>query len=283
MDYVYLWVDGIHDTDVDGVWATNDQQPSAAAPEDDAAPDRDPQRTGPEPGVGATSRAARAGGSGVDDAEAMESAVSPLLVAALPGEVLDKVRQSPGYDRLRDGLFAQYQQGRSVAALLDNLAADKIGDANDPASYLGAIVGRRVESDRLRPTLPDRSAMVDLVARGLPRSVADKVVGCSGWPGLAKRIDAWQRGGLPVEDMLESLPAGRISTAGRPAAYTTALMSSTAQNLRKQARDEQSGPERPDPFPGRADAEPDLSWTDELAGPTNWTRPARWTASGSSR
>jgi hypothetical protein len=71
----------------------------------------------------------------------------------------------------------------------------------------------------------NRAAMAELVHRALPPPVADKLTRCRSWPGLAKRLEAWQQQGLPVDAMLESLPVWGIKLHPRPAMYTTNLMS----------------------------------------------------------
>jgi hypothetical protein len=150
--------------------------------------------------------------------------------------VLVQVREAPGYDRLRHNLFEQHQQGRAIAPLLSGLATNKIADADNPASYLGAIVQRRIQNDQLHRGGPDRIELGDLIARGLPRAAADKVVGCPAWPGLAKRLDAWQKEGVPITEMLEALPADRLMAARKPAAYTAALLNAKVQAYRRSDR-----------------------------------------------
>jgi hypothetical protein len=70
----------------------------------------------------------------------------------------------------------------------------------------------------------DRAAMAELVHRALPPPVANKLTRCRSWPGLAKRLEAWQQQGLPIDAMLESLPLWGIKLHPRPAMYTTNLM-----------------------------------------------------------
>jgi hypothetical protein len=66
--------------------------------------------------------------------------------------------------------------------------------------------------------------MAVLVHQALPLLVADKLTRCRSWPGLAKRLEAWQQQGLPVDVMLESLPLWGIKLHPRPASYATRLM-----------------------------------------------------------
>ena len=150
--------------------------------------------------------------------------MAPLLAAAYPLALVQRLQHGRGYPRLRAQLHQLHQQGRPVAKTLAAVPAARLEGAHDPASYLHAAVHRHPPTAPLRPTGQDRAAMADLVRTALPASVADKVLACRGWPVLARRLGAWSGEALPVADLLADLPAGRVFQARTPAAYTAHLM-----------------------------------------------------------
>jgi hypothetical protein len=96
--------------------------------------------------------------------------------------------------------------------------------ADDPGRYFAGVLKGRAEHLRPSPTGVDQAAMAALVRRSLEQPVADKVVNCRAWPGLAKHLEDWQQQGMPVGVMLESLPVWNIAGHSRPAMYTRNLM-----------------------------------------------------------
>ena len=208
-----------------------------------------------------TTRTGRPSAPRVDAAAAAaaeEAVVAPLLTAAYPPELVQRLQHSRGYPRLRVQLHRLHQQGRPVARTLADLPAARLEAARDPASYLSAAVHRHPVAAPLRPTGPDRAAMADLVRTAMPDTVADKVVGCRAWPALARRLGAWADEGLPVADLLADLPAGRVFQARTPAAYTAHLMDLKMAAHRTGARAEHRARTRVDtasrPSPAEASA-----------------------------
>ena len=191
-------------------------------------------------------------------AAAEEAVVAPLLTAAYPAELVQRLQHSRGYPRLRVQLHRLHQQGRPVTRTLADLPAARLEAARDPASYLSAAVHRHPLTAPLRPTGPDRAAMADLVRTAMPDTVADKVVGCRAWPALARRLGAWTDEGLPVADLLADLPAGRVFQARTPAAYTAHLMDLkvaahwTGARAEHRARTRVDTASRPSPAEARA-------------------------------
>jgi hypothetical protein len=91
-----------------------------------------------------TTRTGRPSAPRVDAAAAAaaeEAVVAPLLTAAYPPELVQRLQHSRGYPRLRAQLHRLHQQGRPVARTLAayRRAAEA---ARDPASYLSAAVHR---------------------------------------------------------------------------------------------------------------------------------------------
>ena len=191
-------------------------------------------------------------------AAAEEAVVAPLLTAAYPAELVQRLQHSRGYPRLRVQLHRLHQQGRPVTRTLADLPAARLEAARDPASYLSAAVHRHPLTAPLRPTGPDRAAMADLVRTAMPDTVADKVVDCRAWPALARRLGAWTDEGLPVADLLAGLPAGRVFQARTPAAYTAHLMDlkvaahRTGARAEHRARTRADTASRPSPAEARA-------------------------------
>lgn len=223
---------------------------------------------GQEPGFGAardgtehgSDRAAgrRRGGSGMADerwpgqnarsAEKQEGAIAPLLAGALPEDVLERVRESRYYPQLREDLYIRHERGRNVAELLARLPVEKISQAGDPAAYLRAIVARRSEQRHMpAKTGVDRSSMAELLERGFPRELVDRVVASPRWPGLARRLAEWNSEQLPVQAMLETLSHDWIMTREDPAECTLRLMNSRAATERaRRDSSPESGPESGD-------------------------------------
>ena len=221
---------------------------AAADPADPADATRGATRTG-RPSAPRVDAAAAA---------AQDAVVAPLLTAAYPPELVQRLQHSRGYPRLRAQLHQLHQQGRPVARTLADVPAARLEAARDPASYLSAAVHRHPLTAPLRPTGPDRAAMADLVRTAMPDTVADKVVGCRAWPALARRLGAWTDEGLPVADLLADLPAGRVFQARTPAAYTAHLMDLKVAAHRTGARAEHGARTRVDtasrPSPAEASA-----------------------------
>ena len=221
---------------------------TAANPADPADATRGATRTG-RPSAPRVDAAAAA---------AQDAVVQPLLTAAYPAELVQRLQHSRGYPRLRAQLHQLHEQGRPVAKTLADLPAARLEAARDPASYLSAVVHRHPLTAPLRPTGPDRAAMADLVRTAMPDTVADKVVACRAWPALARRLGAWTDEGLPVADLLAGLPAGRVFQARTPAAYTAHLMDLKVAAHRTGARAEHGARTRVDtasrPSPAEASA-----------------------------
>jgi hypothetical protein len=191
-------------------------------------------------------------------AAAQDAVVAPLLTAAYPPELVQRLQHSRGYPRLRARLHQLHQQGRPVARTLAAVPAARLQAARDPASYLSAAVHRHPVAAPLRPTGPDRAAVADLVRTAMPDTVADKVIACRAWPALTRRLEAWTDEGLPVADLLADLPAGRVFQARTPAAYTAHLMDLKVAAHRTGARAEHGARTRVDtasrPSPAEARA-----------------------------
>ena len=217
------------------------------------------------------------------NAEAIEDA----LKKALPGDLLTKVRDARGYDKLLDGINEQMEKGRSADALLARLPAGRIANAGDPASYLAAIVRQRGNIAERPPVAGGRASMASLIEESLPRATAEKVVGCSAWPRLAKRLADWQNEGVPVTELIGSLPTAQVDSARLPAAFAASLLNSRVQRYRATQRDDTVGanaaepPSRtsagqpghdggqthqqtPDDSAPRGEAPADLGWTEQL-------------------
>ena len=221
-----------------------------------------------DPAAGATRKpgAARPSAPRVDAAAAaaQDAAVQPLLAAAYPPELVQRLQASRAYPRLRAYLHQLHQQGRPVATTLGDVPAARLDGARDPASYLHAAVRRHPLAAPLQPSGPDRAAMADLVRAAMPKSVADKVVASKAWPVLARRLETWTAEGLPVADLLADLPAGRVFAARTPAAYAAHLMDLKVDAHRsrragpagrpRQGRPRQSAGPAPPP-PRRAEAD----------------------------
>jgi hypothetical protein len=217
------------------------------------------------------------------NAEAIEDA----LKKALPGDLLAKVRDARGYDKLLDGINEQMEKGRSADALLARLPAGRITNAGDPASYLAAIVRQRGNIAERPPVAGGRASMASLIEESLPRATAEKVVGCSAWPRLAKRLADWQNEGVPVTELIGSLPTAQVDSARLPAAFAASLLNSRVQRYRATQRDDTAGandaepPSRtpagqpshdgeqthrrtPDDSGPRGETPADLGWTEQL-------------------
>lgn len=214
-------------------------------------------------------------------------AIEEALEKALPSDVLARVQGARGYDKLLDGINAQIDEGRAVDGLLTRLPVGRISNAVDPASYLAAIVRQRGNLTEGPPVVGGRASMAAVVEESLPRGTAEKVVGCSGWPRLAKRLADWQNEGVPVSELIGSLPTTQVDSARRPAAFATVLLNSRVQNYRAKQRDATAGvtdeppPSRapagqldleggpalqqtPDDSPHTVEARAGLGWTEQL-------------------
>jgi hypothetical protein len=168
-------------------------------------------------------------------------AIEEALTKAMPADVLAKVQEARGYDRLLDGLNEQMEKGQPADALLTRLPVGRITNAGDPASYLAAIVRQRGNIAEQPSVAGGRASMATLIEDSLPRATAEKVVGCSAWPGLAKRMADWQNEGIPVTEMIESLRVSRVDTARRPAAFAVALLNSRVRRYRATHNDDTTG------------------------------------------
>lgn len=168
-------------------------------------------------------------------------AIEDALKKALPGDVLAKVRDARGYDKLLDGVNEQMEKGRSADALLARLPVGRITHAGDPASYLAAIVRQRGNIAERPPVAGGRASMASLIEESLPRATAEKVVGCSAWPRLAKRLADWQNEGVPVTELIGSLPTTPVDSARLPAAFAASLLNSRVQRYRATQRDDTAG------------------------------------------
>lgn len=171
------------------------------------------------------------GGPAASPAE-LRAAQAAIREALRDTEAVERVESSRGYERLQNQLGEVYGRGRALDDLLADLPTKNICDARDPAEYLAAVVMRKVENRPLQKTRPDHHSAAETVRGSLPPETAAAVTDCHAWPGLAKRITGWEAEGLPVSEMLASLPADRIRTADHPASYATVIMNSKAQSRR---------------------------------------------------
>ena len=135
---------------------------------------------------------------------AQELAAATLLQRALPDEVWQRVRKAPGFARLREDLGRRIARGHNVAALVQHLPTEHIVRAHDPAGYLRAVIQRAAGG-------VERTALADLVLRGLGADLGGEVLACRAWPGLAARLAQWQTRGLPLAELIADLPAGRLA------------------------------------------------------------------------
>lgn len=149
--------------------------------------------------------------------------------------LVEQVQSSRAYTRLQNQLGELHGQGRALDDLLAGLPTDDIRAANDPGGYLASVVQSRLEDKPLRKTRADYHGAAETVRASLSPETAGVITHCDAWPGLAKRIAGWESEGLPVSEMLASLPAERVRTANRPAAFATALLNSKAQSRRAAA------------------------------------------------
>lgn len=151
-----------------------------------------------------------------------EASVLPVLRRALPDEVCTAVRESHAYPRLLDTLGQLTGTGWSIDDLLANLPSQRIAQADNPASYLNAVVSKTAARTGPPRAGMDLATMESLVRGAFPSEVADKVIGKKAWEALAKRVNQAQKDGLPVEQMLADLPMDFIGKARVPAAYASA-------------------------------------------------------------
>ena len=176
---------------------------TAANPADPADATRGATRTG-RPSAPRVDAAAAA---------AQEAVVAPLLTAAYPAELVQRLQHSRGYPRLRAQLHQLHQQGRPVARTLAAVPAARLEAARDPASYLSAAVHRHPLTAPLRPTGPDRAAMADLVRTAMPDTVADKVVALPRLAGAGPTSRGVDRRGVTGRGSARR-PAGRAGVPG---------------------------------------------------------------------
>ena len=239
-----------------------------------AGPAPTPHPSPPPPGPTPATPAAEAAPGAAAAAAAQDAVVQPLLAAAYPPELVQRLQGSRAYPRLRAYLHQLHQQGRPVAKTLGDVPAARLDGARDPASYLHAAVRRHPLAAPLQPSGPDRAAMADLVRAAMPKSVADKVVASKAWPVLARRLETWTAEGLPVTDLLADLPAGRVFAARTPAAYAAHLMDLKVDAHRTGAKAQQDARAKVDR--GRSTASTAASrsrsaGTAETTGPTEST------------
>lgn len=130
-----------------------------------------------------------------------------------------------------------------------------------------------------RATRTDRVQMAALVRDHLPRAAADKVVGGEGWRGLATLLARCKAEGLPVGELLEALPAGRIVKAHAPAKYTAMLVKTKAALHRRDSSaqdgarsDGPAGVPEAAPDPGRKPDEQQMA-----SGAQGAPHPLEWT------
>ncbi|GJF03866.1 hypothetical protein [Pseudonocardia sp. D17] len=209
-------------------------------------------------------------------------AIEQALTKALPSDVLSKVQTARGYDKLLDGINAQMDEGRTVDGLLARLPVGRIRNAVDPASYLAAIVRQRGNLTERPPVAGGRASMASLVEESLPRATADKIVGCSAWPRLAKKLADWQNEGVPVNELLASLTTTQVDSARRPAAFAATLLTGRAERSRatphagatevddaepaagREPGQDRGPTQRPPEDSARTAASAHLGWTEQL-------------------
>jgi hypothetical protein len=140
--------------------------------------------------------------------------------------VCAQLRQAHGYDRLLEDLTAKAATGWSLPALLEQLPAEKISQANDPARYLIGVV-----TNNARRTGPPRNGVDNIAMQALVRDglrtepeLAERLLACEAWPRLAKQLDRAQHLGMPVDRMLANMPLAPLGRARTPAAYAAAVL-----------------------------------------------------------
>jgi Ftsk gamma domain len=181
----------------------------------------------------------------------VEAEVLPALRRALPDQVCATVRESKSgaYDRLLNNLAHLTSTGWSLEDLLTNLPSERIARADNPASYLTAVVSKKAAQIGPPRTGVDRAAMESLVRDAFPHEIADKLIDCKAWPALAKRVNQAQKDDLPIERMLARLPMESISKARKPAAYASTELQrriNARQATAQPSAHHQRAPHRPD-------------------------------------
>lgn len=191
----------------------------------------------------------------------LEDRIWPVLRSTFSAEQLTTLQAARGYDQLIDQLVAKQTSGWKLSELLDSSPVERVMHADDPARYLGAIVARRAEhTGAPGRTGTDRTRMRGLITQAFPDDLASRVLDCSAWPFLAKRM-AGVGSDEAVVQQLSQLPLDRIVTARKPAAYAAELLK------RAQAAGHGEPPRRPQPgarMTNRGDAI-DRSTLDDLA------------------
>lgn len=195
--------------------------PTAAAP----APGRDvPPTAAPDQ----STRPGQTAGEHQWRQATTDDIVWPALRGALPDQLCETLRASPGYSHLLDDLSAKQANGWSLDALLTGLPADKINEAGDPARYLSAIVGRRASATAPPRTGVDKVAMAAIVRDALPADLATQVLACPAWPALATTMAHHHNTATPGEaslrEMLAGMPVQALGRARKPAAYAASLL-----------------------------------------------------------
>lgn len=172
-------------------------------------------------------------------------------------ESLDKGLRDAGVDRegvLRSKYFGHLRaqltdlrsDGHDLDALLVDLPAEKINQADHPAAYLRSVLERRVRSVPTDATSsyepgqaageaatgigksgPDLGSAERMIRRHFSPEAADSVIGCQAWPGLAKQLLAWKAQGAPiVEELTQTAQSvdARLPSRATPAAYLKTVL-----------------------------------------------------------
>lgn len=210
-------------------------------------------------------------------AEAVRSRWAPALA--------ERVVDSEAFGALAWRMHEFEDRGHSMASVLDQIDTAKLShtDVRDPAALAEYFADKLL--DRLRsgevdttavdggvvtgPASPsgpaaaavqrapapgsDRAAMRDKVAMGeivrgaLPARVAEKVMGCQTWPGVAKRLAQWQREGHSLPELFAAQSTERVFNARVPAAYLAKLLDTRINGMAAPAMPDVAS--RPTPSP----------------------------------
>ncbi|OLM29027.1 hypothetical protein Ae717Ps2_5858c [Pseudonocardia sp. Ae717_Ps2] len=162
------------------------------------------------------------------------------------GVARDGVLRSEYFDQLRAQLTDLRFAGRDLDALLADLPAEKISQAQYPAAYLRAVVEERARSVPTGgPSTYEPGRAAGETAAGIHRSgsdlgeaermirrhfsgrSADAVISCRAWPGLAKQLLVWKEQGAPIAQELTQTALSvesRLSSRKTPASYVKSVL-----------------------------------------------------------
>ncbi len=171
---------------------------------------------------------------------------------------------------------------RGEPAAVERLAAH-VALADQLAEHAAA---QRTHTSASTPPV-DRDAMAAHVQCAWPHSIAAAALGCPAWPTLASKLDAAQREGHDLDQLLRGITTTGLPTARKPAALASYLLD---QATGADHQDRRQGPAVPGPrsslpatgpeFPPLAHEEI-LSWVDQLDPRSDIDRVAALGAAGS--